>query len=329
MTLLIDTASVPARDRLDFWSESSFDTYLPVQVRSAAKEQFEARMWGYDLGPLSFFRIAAAANTMVRTSQAIAACDPECLHLSVVLRGQINAAQEGRTGMARVGDIISYETSHPVIFRANQPFESLVVRVPRQLLGAQAAQISSLTALGISGSEGLPRAAVAFLRTLADALEEGTIPADDANTVECVLDLVRGVYAGPTRSSTPTRLRSRAEILLNTQSFIEANLGDADLGPEEIARAGFISTRYLHKLFEAEGTSVCKWIRDARLERCRRDLLDPALAHQTILAIATRWGLPGPQHFSRLFRAAYGCSPRQLRRAAGSAVAEAPAALRL
>ena len=141
--LLIDTATVPALDRLDFWSESSFDAYLPVQVRSPAGEQFGARMWGYELGPLSLFKIAAAPNTMMRSSRAIAACDPECLHLSVVLRGQINAAQEGRTGVARTGDLISYETSHPVIFRADQPYESLVVRVPRQhASAAQDAQIS-------------------------------------------------------------------------------------------------------------------------------------------------------------------------------------------
>ncbi len=319
MTLLIDTASVPADERLAYWSESSFDTYLPVQVRSAARERFGAQLWGYELGPLSIFRISAAPNTMVRTSQAIAACDPECLHISVVLRGQISAAQEGRTGVARVGDIISYETSHPVIFRADQPYESLVVRVPWDLLGVHAAQIKTLTALGIPGREGFPRAAVAFLRSLMDALEEGTLGNDDAqNTVNCVLDLVRGVYSGPTQNVLePTRLRSRAEILLNVQSFIETNLGDPDLGPDEIARASFISTRYLHKLFETEGTSVCQWIRGARLERCRRDLLDPALHHQTILAIATRWGLPGPQHFSRLFRAAYECSPSELRRNGG------------
>ena len=318
MTLLIDTAAVPAVDRLDYWSESSFDTYLPVHVRSAVREQFGAQLWGYELGPLSFFRLSTAPNTMIRTSQAIAACDPECLHVSVVLRGQITAAQEGRTGVARVGDIISYETSHPVIFRADQPYESLVVRVPWEQLGVHAAQIRTLTALGIRGSEGFPRAAVAFLRSLMDALEEGTLGADDAqNTVDCVLDLVRGVYSGPVPGAPePTRLRSRAEILLNVQSFIEANLGDPELGPEEIARASFISTRYLHKLFEAEGTSVCGWIRAARLERCRRDLADPALGHQTILAIATRWGLPGPQHFSRLFRAAYACSPSELRRTA-------------
>ena len=313
--LLIDTATVPAPDRVEYWSESSFGAYLPVQIRNPAGEEFAARMWGYELGPLSLFRIAAAANTMMRTPRAIAACDPECLHLTIVLRGQINTAQEGRTGVARVGDLISYETSHPVISQADQSFESLVVRVPRSLLGRQETQISKLTAVGISGSDGLPRATVAFVRSLFGGLEDGTITTADApNAVDCVLDLVRGVFAVPSQGREPTKLRSRAEILLNIQSYIEANLGDPDLNPDEIARASFISTRYLHKLFESEGTTVCRWIRMSRLERCRRDLLDPTLGHETILIIASRWGLPGPQHFSRLFRSEYGCSPSELRR---------------
>jgi AraC-like DNA-binding protein len=258
---------------------------------------------------------------MMRTSRAIAACDPECLHVSIVLRGQIDAAQEGRTGVAGIGDVISYETSHPLVWRAVRPFESLVVRVPKEMLGRQASQINSLTAVGISGSEGLPRAAVAFVRGLVGGLEDGTIgSADAANAVDCVLDVIRGLYAPPPGALEPTKLRSRAEILLKVQAFIEANLGDPHLDPEEIARASFISTRYLHKLFEAEGTSVCRWIRQSRLERCRRDLLDPALAHETILEIASRWGLPSPQHFSRLFRSEYGCPPSELRREARSYV---------
>jgi AraC-like DNA-binding protein len=308
---------VPARERLDFWLESSSDAYLPVQIQATAKEQFAARMWGYQFGPISFFRISAAANTMMRTSRAIASCDPEVLHLSVVLRGRINAAQGGRTGTAGIGDLISYETSHPVMFQAAEPFESIVVRVPKHLLGRDADRINELTALRIPGGEGLPRAAVAFLRGLVGGLEDGTVGAGDSpNAVDCVLDLIRGMYAVPARTDVRKRLRSRAEIRSDIESFIEENLGDPDLDPEKIARANFISTRYLHKLFEGEGTSVCRWIRTSRLERCRRDLLDPALRHQTILAIATRWGLPGPQHFSRLFRTAYACSPSELRRGA-------------
>jgi len=204
-----------------------------------------------------------------------------------------------------------------VIFRADQPYESLVIRVPKQMLGRDEERICRLTAVGIQGSEGVPRAAIAFFLGLAGGLEDSTITAADApNTIECVLDLVRALYVEPAAAEGPARLRTRAEILLNIQSFIEANLGNPDLDPEQIARASFISTRYLHKLFEAEGTSVCRWIRTTRLERCRRDLLDPALLDETILSIASRWGLPGPQHFSRLFRSEYACSPSDLRRAA-------------
>ncbi len=318
MGLLIDTAMVPARERLDFWWESSCEAYHPLQIQSASKERFFAQMWAYELGPLGFFRIAAAPNTMLRTSRAIAAWDPECLHVSVIERGQLDASQEGRSAVARAGDVISYETSHPVIFRAERPFEVLVARVPRHMLGREAEQICRLTAVRIPGSEGITRAAVGFLRGLFSGLEDGTITSEDAPAaVDCVLDLVRGLHAPPSYAREPTTMRSRAEILLNIKSYIEANLGKPDLAPEEIARGSFISTRYLHKLFESEGVSVCQWIRAARLDRCRRDLVDPSLESQTILEIASRWGLTGPQHFSRLFRATYGCSPSDYRRGAG------------
>ena len=64
---------------------------------------------------------------------------------------------------------------------------------------------------------------------------------------------------------------------------------------------------------------MCDFIRSARLDRCRRDLLDPAFADQPISAIASRWGLPSAPHFSRLFRQAYGCSPREFRRTSAAA----------
>ncbi len=72
-------------------------------------------------------------------------------------------------------------------------------------------------------------------------------------------------------------------------------------------------------MFETAGLSVCDFIRSARLDRCRRDLIDPAFADQSISAIASRWGLPSAPHFSRLFRKAYGCSPREFRRTAAVA----------
>jgi len=58
---------------------------------------------------------------------------------------------------------------------------------------------------------------------------------------------------------------------------------------------------------------VCEWIREKRLDRCRRDLGDPALASETVFSIAVRWGFTSQAHFSRLFRATYGVTPSELR----------------
>jgi AraC-like DNA-binding protein len=102
------------------------------------------------------------------------------------------------------------------------------------------------------------------------------------------------------------------------KAYIDEHLGDPTLGPESIARSQFISTRYLHALFEPEGLTVSRWVRTRRLERARRDLQDPALAAVPIGVIAARWGFSSPSRFSHAVRTDLGCSPSQLRAAGGS-----------
>ena len=55
-------------------------------------------------------------------------------------------------------------------------------------------------------------------------------------------------------------------------------------------------------------------IRQWRLERCRRDLLDPAQVDRPVAGIAARWGFSSAAHFSRVFREAYGLPPAAFRR---------------
>ncbi len=316
MSLLIDTAVVPERDRVEFWSDASCNAYHPLQIRTEADDRFWARMWRSELASIGVFRIAGAKNTMSRTQSAIAAGDPERLHLSVQLQGCIQVAQQDRATVTAPGDIMSYETSCPATLRSDHAFEVLVFSIPKAMLGAQAERICDQTAVRIPGGTGLPRLAVPFFRGVVEGLNDGTILRDDANVADRVIDLALGLYTDRVGSVEPKRLRSQTELVLHAKAFIEAHLGDRNLGPDDIARASFISIRYLHKLFEAEGLSVCEWIRTTRLEHCRRDLVDPASSECTILEIASRWGLPSAPHFSRLFHAAYGCSPREYRRGA-------------
>jgi hypothetical protein len=70
------------------------------------------------------------------------------------------------------------------------------------------------------------------------------------------------------------------------------------------------------KRFHGEGLTVAGWIRQRRLECCRRDLEDPALAPRPVAAIAAGWGFSNAGGFFRVFRAAHGLPPAEYRRLA-------------
>ncbi|MGW1161366.1 helix-turn-helix transcriptional regulator [Streptomyces sp. NPDC002513] len=105
------------------------------------------------------------------------------------------------------------------------------------------------------------------------------------------------------------------ELLVRIRAHIEANLMDPELSPESIARVHHISVRYLHKLFQVEGTSVSAWIRRHRLDACRREL---GRRRRTVAAVAQSWGFSSASHFSRLFRETYGVSPTEWQTLASS-----------
>jgi AraC-like DNA-binding protein len=316
LATVIDTGLVPPGDRFEFWSAASCDAYHPLELRRDFDRPFWGRAQGNALGALRVFRIAADASSVARTPRAIAAHDPEQLIVAVNLRGRFSAVQGGRSTLVEPGDITSYESSHPYVVHAPTPFEIVAVLVPKALLRPHGDRICAATARTVSGRSGLGKLAARFFEQVADGFDDGTLGEDGASVAEAMLDLVRGLVLTRDAGVDEPRARTRADLLLRIQRFIEANLADPELSPERIARANAVSVRYLHKLFEPQGVTVGEWVRDKRLDRCRRDLSEPALRGETILAIASRWGLTNAAHFSRIFRDAYGCSPREFRNTA-------------
>ncbi len=115
------------------------------------------------------------------------------------------------------------------------------------------------------------------------------------------------------------RTGSRAALTEAALDEVERSLGDPDLTPTVVASRVGISTRYLHQLFSARDQSFGRRLAARRLERCRADLGDPALAELTIGEIGWRNGFTDPSYLARAFRRAYGVSPGEHRRAAASA----------
>lgn len=105
---------------------------------------------------------------------------------------------------------------------------------------------------------------------------------------------------------------SEADLALTRRArlFIEVNLQRADLTPENISAAIGISRAKLYRLFQGCG-GVMRQVQRQRMSRAYDALTDPDVPKQRIVQVARRHGFTDEKYFSRIFRATFGCKPRE------------------
>ncbi|MFE7630991.1 helix-turn-helix domain-containing protein [Kocuria sp. NPDC057446] len=312
------TELIPAPRAENFGSSRTFQSAVtgefgPLQVDAHGATEFQASMATATLGAVVLSEVAAMPHRVLRTRGSIDAGDHDFYKVSLQVAGTGIVRQDGREALLTPGDLTVYDTTRPFELVYDEDFRVLVAMFPRPLLRVTADAMRHVTARRIAGREGAGALAAPFLaglgrKTLIGPGRVGPF-LDDA-----VLDVLSACFTETLEEHRPSLETSRAASLLaQVQSCAEDHLSDSELGPAKLAEAQHISVRYLHKLFEAEGTTVNEWIRARRLERCRRDLADPQYRDWTISGIAARWGLINPSNFSRIFHEVYGLTPRQYR----------------
>ncbi|MFI0483836.1 helix-turn-helix domain-containing protein [Actinomadura sp. 9N215] len=324
---IVTTDGLPAGERLDFWREAGPRNRVPYDpYREPGQEAaFHPRLIVRDLGSIQVTLMTATPYAIHRTCELLRRDDPRLCKLGIVVCGAGTTVQDDdRQAMAGAGDLVLYDTTRPYSVALPADVASgqlLVLRFARSLLPLPDRDLSRVTGRRIPGSHGVGALTSAFLLHLARRVDEHS-PADAARLSRLALEMVTMALAHELDvvDSVPRHTRQRT-LLTKIHAFIEQNLGDPELGPASIATVHHISLRYLHKLFHAQGRTVAGWIRERRLEHCRRDLAEPLLATRPVSAVAARWGFSGPAHFSQAFRTAYGLSPRQYREQHGQAPA--------
>jgi AraC-like DNA-binding protein len=314
MTTICDTSTLPPSERNEYWVALALAQTVPHEVCSLPASPLSGRMAGIKLGQMQLGTVAASPQTMRRTSRMVADTPADYYTLSLMLEGRAIASQDGRNAIQRRGDFIVYDCSRVLEFVSDGDFRLLNCLIPHAWLSIPPQHMARITATSISGESGIGWALAPFLDRLA-RLEDGHGVGDVQRVVQGTIELVAALCEGQLRGGgEPTG--SQMGLVLRVRAYIEANLGEADLSPESVARAHFVSKRSLHRLFQGESTSVSRLIRERRLERCRQQLCDPDHAHESVSSIGARWGLSDPAQLSRLFRDAYDCTPREYRRQA-------------
>jgi AraC-like DNA-binding protein len=285
----------------------------PVQLSTDDVATFRARLRSTSLGAVELNELWTH-NPFVarRTSTLIARSGAEYLKVSLQLSGVSVVSQGGQSITLRPGDFILYDTARPYQISGAASFHMQMLMFARDSLRLSASQLQWLTTRRISGREGLGSLVAQYLAGLARQLD--TVGSGSWHLADATLDLLAAAFAEQLAHTDRTDLgNGEAGLLLRVRTYIEHRLDDPDLDVASIAAAHHVSVRRLQKLFADQEQTVTGWIRSRRIEHCRRDLANPALAERTVNSIATNWGLFDPAHFSRLFKSTYGLSPREYR----------------
>lgn len=238
----------------------------------------------------------------------------EFLYLSMHVRGAAAIYHNGTEVSLEPGDLVFCDPDRPHVGQSDGECQVTVFRVSRRHLGVSERDLRRIVGVPVRRGEGVGALVSVFLSWLAieEEFHRSTIGDRLARSaVDILAVLVMELLTEETRLETTDVLDIGAETLARIRAFIEEHLMDPDLSPQSIAVAHHISVRYLHKLFQNDGTTVSQWVRQRRLDFCRQDLGRMSHRRLTVAAVARRWGFRSASHFSRVFRDAYGMSPRE------------------
>jgi AraC-like DNA-binding protein len=322
------TLDLPPGQRFDYWKRVVSDTFVPLEVSSPSGDgDFRGRLRGCDLGRLRLIDVLAETHIAWRTPRLVRTAPAGCYKIGMQLRGTSVLTQDGRQARLGPGDFTFYDTDRPYTLALSESHRMLVLVFPHDMLGLPMSALARLTATTLPGAPGGTATLIGpFLSRVAGLLDEADSPGPGVGVrlAANVVDLLGTVLAERLDCAPADPDLSHRALMLRITGFIEEHLGEAGLSPADIAAAHHISLRQLHKLFHASGTTVAGWIRQRRLEHCRRDLRDPVCLARPVAAVGARWGYPDPAHFSRLFKAAYGVGPRDYRAGQGQGSGAGP-----
>ncbi|MFE4330532.1 helix-turn-helix domain-containing protein [Streptomyces sp. NPDC056831] len=303
------TRGLPPGDRVAAWERALSQVFAHLEVAVEDSRPWAGELTAERLGALQIATEEFGPGTVLRSARSVAADPSTHILARLQLEGTAMLLQDGRTAELRPGSLAFHDARRPYRIVLPRRQRARILMMPRALLRLEEGQLAVLTATAVDDAgEG---AAALLLPLLCGFVDEAvracvTRRGELARLAAEILGTLALEQVGS---------RPAPALWERITASVQDRLQEPGLTPQDIADQHGISLRYLHRLFQIQGTTVNAWVRTRRLEAVREELAQAGAAHRSIAAVAARWGFTNPSHFSRTFRHTYGMSPVQWRSA--------------
>jgi AraC-like DNA-binding protein len=265
------------------------------------------------LGNVEFITLSAIKDHAIERLADLACARPQRFVFALVESGSIVVTQRGRRCQLEEGQYALFDCSAGIAVAGIEAYKVLAIFVPSFALNARLRNVPMIVAQPFAWTASAWRIAANLVRSLTSEIKQIPVSLTYGYASQVVELLSVAVEADWHLSS---EFSGRAALLKRCTAYVKCNVADSSLDPQKIADAMRISVRYLHKVFEESGESVCEFLRSTRLEASKAELADPQKASTQIREIARRVGFRSQAHFAAAFKCRYGVSATEWRKAA-------------
>jgi AraC-like DNA-binding protein len=315
MSVQISTASVPRHNQLEYWREAICSTFIHLDIAPVEGRlgRFSGKIIQHAHPILQHAEVIAEAHQAVRSMGQIKRMDEDYFMVLIQRSGSSRIEQDGRTVTMQPGQFTVCDSTRMYNMVLPTKFHHEVIKVPGSKLRRSLAKVDKLTARPIDGTCGVGRFFLNMVSTCRAA-----DPSLNQHQATGISDSIIGLLSLALDSGVIDDGKSPSKLELyhkqRIREVLNKRLFDPELNLEAIANEVQLSSRYVHQLFSSEGTSLTHWIWQERLNFAKRKLTSASCTHESITDIAFSVGFKDAAHFSRMFKAAFDCSPREYRR---------------
>lgn len=214
--------------------------------------------------------------------------------------------------LLRAGDVLLMNPYSQCEYLSQRANEVAVFPLPFDLVGDEDAVLAACGRCVATGS-GVGAVLGPALGALCGSAAPDD-PEDQAAMRDVVRNLLRRVIARA--PDADGKAPGSDGLMRRAQRFALMHLANPALSPDTIAAGIGVSRRHLYRAFSEHGQTPGNWLWRLRTEQAHARLTAPDAQARSLTELAFDVGFSDMAHFSRSYRARFGCTPREARLAA-------------
>ncbi|HAQ35711.1 MAG: hypothetical protein CMF74_02400 [Maricaulis sp.] len=310
---VFDTRVAEHGAQFGLWRDSIGVLFDIEAGEDAGRFGYCARLDSAMAGEAMVTRVRAGAQTFARSSLRAYRDGIEGVMFQVFTHGHVRRSDEAAP-VADEGALVGFDLTRDME-TINTGFDLVSIIFPREALESRLGDVADLHLGAIGPDCGLSRLTAEFLVSL-----QRSLPMMDTGEAEAAsnaaADLIAECYRGQNRrSGSPDS--HRIAVVTRAKAFVRARIGAGEpVDVPTLARALDCSRATLYRAFEPIG-GVAAYIRSERLRACLSDMARLARGDMalTLGELAMRRGFESDAQFSRAFKAEFGMTPSDAKRA--------------